>query len=236
MKIINLFAGPGAGKSTTAAGLFHFMKLAHMNVELVTEHARATSWERREPLPDQLSLFAQQHRRLSGLKGVVDYVVTDSPLLMSAVYRDEKLPPVFEQLVVELWSGFENCNFLLERTKPYLKLGRRQNEHEAHEVDLKVKAVLAQYAVPYTAIPGNAEAPHRILEKIRELHVRPGASSPKWAQSRGEAADVSGIEAALGAVAADSPEPIAPVVELHPEPVVEATKPPRKRKPRKKQG
>jgi len=26
MKVINLFAGPGAGKSTTAAGLFYYMK------------------------------------------------------------------------------------------------------------------------------------------------------------------------------------------------------------------
>ena len=42
MKVINLFAGPGAGKSTTAAGLFHLMKIAGMNVELVTEFSR--SW------------------------------------------------------------------------------------------------------------------------------------------------------------------------------------------------
>ena len=240
MKVINLFAGPGAGKSTTAAGLFHFMKLAHMNVELVTEHSRATTWERREVLPDQLSLFARQHRRLSGLKGLVDYVVTDSPLLMSAVYRDEKAPAVFEQLVVEFWNVFENCNFFLERTKPYVKLGRRQNEREAAEVDLRVKSVLARYSVPHTTIAGDNEAADRILEKIKELHFRSAPASPKWAHSRGAASDLSGIEAALGAVDADAltseaaPAPIAPAAEPSPEAVVEAPKPPRKKKPKKK--
>lgn len=33
MFVINLFGGPGAGKSTTRAGLFHLMKLHGMNCE-----------------------------------------------------------------------------------------------------------------------------------------------------------------------------------------------------------
>jgi len=39
-KVINLFAGPGAGKSTTAAGLFAEMKRANVDVELVTEYVK----------------------------------------------------------------------------------------------------------------------------------------------------------------------------------------------------
>jgi dephospho-CoA kinase len=34
MRVINLAAGPGAGKSTTAAGLFNIMKLKGLKVEL----------------------------------------------------------------------------------------------------------------------------------------------------------------------------------------------------------
>ncbi len=252
MKVINLFAGPGAGKSTTAAGLFHFMKLAHMSVELVTDHSM--SWERREVLPDQLSLFARQHRRIGGLKGQVDYVVTDSPLLMSAVYRDEKAPAVFEQLVVEFWNAFENCNFFLERTKPYVKLGRRQTEVEAREVDARVKKVLAQYGVRFTTIPGDHEAADRILESVKALHFRSAASAPKWTHSRGAEPGPSGIEAALGAVAAadvfaaqtDPPRPVEevveealvepprPVDEVVEEALVEPPKPSRRKKPKRK--
>ena len=40
MKVINLFAGPGTGKSTTAAGLFYKMKSKGYMVELVTEFAK----------------------------------------------------------------------------------------------------------------------------------------------------------------------------------------------------
>jgi adenylate kinase family enzyme len=38
-KYINIFGGPGAGKSTTAAALFAEMKRRGMNVELATEVA-----------------------------------------------------------------------------------------------------------------------------------------------------------------------------------------------------
>jgi ATP:corrinoid adenosyltransferase len=54
MKVINLWAGPGAGKSTTASGLFYLMKTADMQVELVTEYAKDMTWEgRHEVLQDR---------------------------------------------------------------------------------------------------------------------------------------------------------------------------------------
>ena len=36
-KVINLFGGPGAGKSTIASGLFYHMKIAGYNVEMTGE-------------------------------------------------------------------------------------------------------------------------------------------------------------------------------------------------------
>lgn len=48
MKVINLFGGPGIGKSTLAAGLFEHMKIAGFNVELVNEYAKDMVWEQRE--------------------------------------------------------------------------------------------------------------------------------------------------------------------------------------------
>lgn len=37
LKVINLIAGPGAGKSTTAAGVFSRLKFNDINCELVTD-------------------------------------------------------------------------------------------------------------------------------------------------------------------------------------------------------
>jgi hypothetical protein len=169
MKVINIFGGPGAGKSTTAAGLFYLMKLDHLRVELVTEYAKEVTWERRHNLlSDQLYMFAEQHRRLVRLRGQVDYVVTDSPLLLSAVYREESYPVVFEQLVLEFWNAFDNCNFALKRVKEYVKLGRRQTEAEAKEVDTRVEQVLARFEVPHAVLPGDKDAPAKILESIKQ--------------------------------------------------------------------
>ncbi|MFN7972024.1 MAG: AAA family ATPase [Acidobacteriota bacterium] len=172
MKVINLFGGPGAGKSTTAAGLFHLMKLEHLKVELVTEYAKEVTWERRHDLlSDQLYIFAKQHRRLVRLRGEVDYVVTDAPLLLSAVYREDSYPLVFEQLVLEFWNAFDNCSFALERVKPYEKLGRRQTEQEAKQVDTRVEKVLARFNVPHTVLPADKDAAAKILAAIKELEA-----------------------------------------------------------------
>ena len=46
MKVINLWGGPGCGKSTTAAGLFSIMKMRGHKVELVTEYAKELTYDR----------------------------------------------------------------------------------------------------------------------------------------------------------------------------------------------
>lgn len=48
--IINIYGGPGIGKSTIAAGLFNLMNVTYegfTSVELVTEYAKDLIWENR---------------------------------------------------------------------------------------------------------------------------------------------------------------------------------------------
>ena len=79
-KYINIFGGPGAGKSTTAALLFAEMKSGGFKVELVTEVAKDFVWEDRSTtLSIQPYITIKQHRNLVRLKGKVDYVITDAP-------------------------------------------------------------------------------------------------------------------------------------------------------------
>lgn len=170
MRVINLFAGPGAGKSTTAAGLFYLMKLERMNVELVTEYAKDMTWEKRHNiLADQLYIFAKQHRRVSRLCGAIDYVVTDSPLLLCMLYHNQDYPQVFDQLVMEFWNDYENINFVLERAKPYSAVGRSQSEEQARHIDQSTVGLLNRLSLPYTRVLGDAQAPARILAKLKEL-------------------------------------------------------------------
>lgn len=172
MKVINLFAGPGAGKSTTAAGLFHLMKIAQMNVELVTEYAKEMTWEKRHNiLTDQLYILAKQHRRVRRLRDEVDWVVTDSPFLLSIYYRNHDYSETLDRLVLELWKQYENVNFFLERVKAYVPIGRSQTEEEARKIDAGTRAMLTRLEIPFETVTADNDAAQRIFSRIQSFVV-----------------------------------------------------------------
>ena len=47
VKIVNLFGGPGTGKSICAAQIFVDLKFKNKNVELITEYTKDATWEKR---------------------------------------------------------------------------------------------------------------------------------------------------------------------------------------------
>lgn len=168
MKVINLFGGPGTGKSTTAAGLFHIMKLRECNVELVTEYAKDLTWEKRhDVLGDQLYILAKQARRLTRLDGQVDFVVTDSPLLLGLIYQqDTYFPNTFAPFLLDVWNSFDNINFLLRRVKKYNPIGRNQTEEGAKEIDGDVERMLKMYRIGNMVLPADPNTPEEIFRNI----------------------------------------------------------------------
>lgn len=77
---INLWAGPGIGKSRTAAGLFNLMKHRGHKVELVTERAKFFTYEGNvSALKDQFYLMCLQEYSQRIVADQVDYIITDSP-------------------------------------------------------------------------------------------------------------------------------------------------------------
>ena len=86
-KIINLIGGPGVGKSTIASGLFSELKQRKVSCEYVSEYAKEVTWEQTHKLlENQIHVFSEQFRRQYRLLGQVDFVITDSPLLLNTVY------------------------------------------------------------------------------------------------------------------------------------------------------
>lgn len=170
MQVINLFGGPGCGKSTTAAGLFYRMKHEGKKVELVTEYAKDIVWaDRHRELDDQLYITGKQHHRLFHLKNKVDYCITDSPLLLSLVYN-RTMPQTFHPFVVDVFHMYDNLAVILNRTKPYMLFGRSQTEDEARELDRQIYS-LVHSTLPSTQIlqiDGNQEAPARIAQWLEE--------------------------------------------------------------------
>lgn len=172
MLVVNLFAGSGAGKSTTAAGVFHALKRKDINCELVTEYAKDLVWdESYKMLLDQLLIFAQQNHKLRRLEGKVDVVITDSPILLSIVYNKAYNPhgsynKNFNDFIMDTFNRYNNMNYFLKRTKKYNPIGRLQTEEEAKELDTKIKSLLDLYNVGYTEIEYNADTVEIITDNI----------------------------------------------------------------------
>lgn len=170
--VVNLFAGPGAGKSTMAAGLFHRLKTAGVSCELVREYAKDVVWEGRTHLltdPSyQIYVFAKQLKRFYDVVGKVDVAVTDSPLLLSAVYG-RALSRSFTDLVVEEVRKQDAMNVVLKRVKPYVALGRNQTQREAEDLDLEISGAVYGYTQQVDLIvPGDEEGLERVLGVVRE--------------------------------------------------------------------
>lgn len=173
--LINLFAGPGSGKSTAAAGVFSLLKIHNVNCELVTEFAKDLCWEQRDvALKNQYYIFGKQYHKILRLIHQVEVAVTDSPLLFSLIYG--KLlgnAPSFYETVESAHNTFNNMNFFLERVKEFNPSGRLQNEEEAKDLDRKIKEMLADVGIGYHTTVGDYEGVNQITEKILERLHKP---------------------------------------------------------------
>ncbi len=168
--IVNLFGGPGCGKSTVASGVFFILKLNNLNVELGTEFAKDLVWEERVmTLTDQQYVWAKQRHKLHRILGKVDIVITDSPLLLSTIYGDTD-EDFKEYIVKDYLKNFKQLNYRLIRTKPYHPIGRVQTEDEARNLDLKIKDMLVRYQVPFQEVCG--EESMKVNEIVIDLFKR----------------------------------------------------------------
>lgn len=168
LRVINLWAGPGAGKSTLAAGLFNLMKNRGYSVELVVEWAKDATYERRFDTlrNNQLYVFAKQDARLRRLIGQSVYAISDSPLPLSLLYRASTGPFAedwFKDAVLETWRSYENINVVVERVKPYSTQGRSETAAEAQQIDFKTYDLVKKLDPRTIKIRGDEEGPYRLL-------------------------------------------------------------------------
>lgn len=169
MIVINLLGGPGAGKSTNAAGLFSLMKRNYFNCELVTEYAKDLTYEERfEIRSDQLWVLANQNKRLSRLVRHVDFAITDGALLNSIIYAGKDFYiPDFNKVVKAVHDQYNNISFYLERTKKYVPIGRNQTEAQAKALDVHTKTMLDDLGIEYKHVVADDTAPQVMLDYIK---------------------------------------------------------------------
>jgi len=178
--VINMLGGSGIGKSTTAAGLYYQMKLAYQNVELVREYVKLLAWQGQEiGQYDQVNIFGEQCKLEHSLYGKVDFIVTDSPIVLAPIYEayyhgDSMIEEAAIKFLNKSASNdVHQLNIILERTKDYDERGRYQTLDEAKEVDTLVRNFLFKYNMPYHVIGGTSdERIAKILELISEQKER----------------------------------------------------------------
>lgn len=171
MKVINLFAGPGTGKSTTAAALFAELKYRNVNAELIQEAAKDAAWEGRSGkfFAAQQYILGEQSWRQWRLRDDVDIAVTDSPLPMGLVYMQEDFPAKSLQLqVMEDFHHYDNFNVFITRNKPYNNKGRMQNEDEAKVLDGKIKRMLLEQGILHIELPFGRMLPQFIMRAMHD--------------------------------------------------------------------
>lgn len=157
--IIDLYGGPGTGKSTSAAYIYFRLKSLGKSCELVREYVKDWAWEGRKIGPyDQIYFLGKQARRESMLYGKVDYVVTDSPVYLSAYYAQmhtsNEMYAGVRGLVRQFYlqaerDGHRHHHWMLERSKPYVAEGRFQTEYQARLVDVGVQVMLENDNIDY---------------------------------------------------------------------------------------
>lgn len=147
--VVNFFAGPGCGKSTTAAQVFAALKLRGVNAELVTEYAKGWAWQQRKiGQLDQFYLFGKQLHRESQLYGKVDVIVTDSPIGIAAFYAYRYCSPAIASAVKACHAAVRSeavadyVDIVLQRTKAYNPKGRYETEEEAKQIDSDMRDFL----------------------------------------------------------------------------------------------
>jgi|GEM_PF-4420240 len=167
--VVNVFGGPGVGKSTFAAALFAALKRRHVCVELVTEVPKARIWEGRpHAIHNKVTILGDQWGRIEILLGKVDVVVCDGPVLLASVYAAPQDPPCFHDLVRWCHARPRHLDLRLERPPvAYDAYGRLESWEEALAADRRVRDLLTDISgdALWTVTDRDGDLP-RIVEAV----------------------------------------------------------------------
>jgi 2-phosphoglycerate kinase len=162
-KIVNIFGGPGIGKSTIAAGVTYQLKKNHISCDQPYEFPKLLAWdENHSAIQDQLYVLANQHRGIVKSYGKVDYIVLDSPILLSLTYRNyyqgtnypsSLYGESFDKMVLDIHNQYDNINILLKRTDGnHNDKERDHNLEQSKELDDVIQKSLDDNNIPYIMV------------------------------------------------------------------------------------
>ncbi|WP_462350218.1 zincin-like metallopeptidase domain-containing protein [Eubacterium ventriosum] len=199
--VINGYGGPGAGKSTACLEITAALKKEGYNAEYVQEYAKELVYEKDMEMLDgspehQYEILKEQTRRMDRLYDQVDFIVTDSPVMLNTIYN-KQLTPEYESLVNELQGEYINYSFFMERdASNFEEEGRIHNLTESIEKDNEIKDMLQKNAIKYKTY--NHENINEIVNDAIDFYekINEGKSNEKEVVRDAENIQLTGAEAA----------------------------------------
>lgn len=150
--VINAFAGPGAGKTTSCLEVAEKLKKQGFVTEYVQEYAKELVYDNNLIMLDghyehQFAILNEQMKRINRLYGKVDFIVTDSPILLNNTYLNEdkntEVYSAYSDSVNKLYGLYNNFNYFVERdTSVFEKEGRIHNFEQSIAIDNELKNML----------------------------------------------------------------------------------------------
>lgn len=149
--LINLFAGPSAGKTTAALELTAALKKRGYNVEYVSEFAKELVLENKtDLLQNQEFVTEEQYKRLDRLRNSgVEIIVTDSPILLGKIYGKGTISEEYEKTISEHHNSFESFNLFVKRGETFQTEGRIHNLEQSLEIDNQITSMLRESGIFY---------------------------------------------------------------------------------------
>ena len=199
--VINGYGGPGAGKSTACMEITAALKKAGYGAEYVQEYAKELVYDKNMEMLDgsaknQFEILKEQTRRVDRLYDQVDFIVTDSPILLNEIYNKE-LTPEYRDIVGKIQNSYSNFSFFIERdVSNFEEEGRIHNLTESIEKDNEIKDMLQKNEIKYKTY--NHENVNEIVNDAIDFYekINEGKSNEKEVVRDAENIQLTGAEAA----------------------------------------
>jgi DNA replication protein DnaC len=168
--VVNIFGGPGSGKSILCASTFSELKWKHITAEMALEYVKDEVWEEnRNAISNQLFIFGNQHQRIHRLLDKVDVIIVDSPLLLSILYDKEKNEN-FKNYIIEKFNSYRNLNIFLDRNNEEFETkGRLHNLEQSIEKDNEMLQILEDNNINYFKYKMEKKSIDKLVEHIISL-------------------------------------------------------------------
>jgi hypothetical protein len=152
---INLFGGPGCGKSITATNIRAQLGFMGYNIELVEEFIKDWTYIHRAPTgSDNFFIQASQIQKEDiRLRDGVNLIVSDAPIFLHyfyASYHKDPFALAMCSAAMEIETLYPSLNiFLIRDEQFYSQQGRYENLSQAKEIDSIVELMLQAAEIEY---------------------------------------------------------------------------------------